>query len=343
MEQRFDLEEYKEGQATELGPLRPPWVATTPVTTGKGGKGDKGKHRGKGETRQRSAAAVERRLLRGAARRAETWLKEGETEGTGQCKRPRREELDYVEALRLQSVPESAVPEFLNERNTVQGGLPTWGSTHGASQRVWGRFQREFPQLSQVVSSTPGRSARRAYAQEEGGRRVAQGIVGDADRRARRAQPGVLTEVGEEAEEEREENRTLFEGEDETVDEEAATIFEDNETHFPEEFQTILPDEDSETEWETAESSSVAASEVARAVRDLDLRSEKAKEEVKEEEEENQASGSRSNWSSRGSSSASWSQSSSSRSNWTSDSGAWADGWYPGNSGYHRGWRGGRW
>ena len=259
MEQRFDLEEYKEGQATELGPLRPPWVATTPVTTGKGGKGDKGKHRGKGETRQRSAAAVERRLLRGAARRAETWLKEGETEGTGQCKRPRREELDYVEALRLQSVPESAVPEFLNERNTVQGGLPTWGSTHGASQRVWGRFQREFPQLSQVVSSTPGRSARRAYAQEEGGRRVAQGIVGDADRRARRAQPGVLTEVGEEAEEEREENRTLFEGEDETVDEEAATIFEDNETQFPEEFQTILPDEDSETEWETAESSSVAA------------------------------------------------------------------------------------
>ena len=135
MEQRFDLEEYKEGQATELGPLRPPWVATTPVTTGKGGKGDKGKHRGKGETRQRSAAAVERRLLRGAARRAETWLKEGETEGTGQCKRPRREELDYVEALRLQSVPESAVPEFLNERNTVQGGPPTWGSTHGASQR----------------------------------------------------------------------------------------------------------------------------------------------------------------------------------------------------------------
>ena len=107
----------------------------------------------------------------------------------------------------------------------------------------------------------------------------------EADQRARRAQPGVRTEAGEEAEEE-EEERTLLGDGDETVDEEeAATVFDDNETHFPEEFQTILPDEDSETEWKTAESSSVAASEVARAVRDLDLRSEKAKEEVKEKEQ----------------------------------------------------------
>ncbi|CAL1148944.1 unnamed protein product, partial [Cladocopium goreaui] len=234
------LQEQK-AKPAELGPLRPPWVAATLVTTGKGGKEQKGQHRGKGETRQRSAAAVERRILRGAARRAEAWLRSEEGEEAGQCKRPRREELDYVEALRLQSVPESAVPEFLDERS---------------------------------------------YALEEGGRRVAQGIVGEADQRARRAQPGVRTEAGEEAEEE-EEERTLLGDGDETVDEEeAATVFDDNETHFPEEFQTILPDEDSETEWETAESSSVAASEVARAVRDLDLRSEKAKEEVKEKEEE---------------------------------------------------------
>ena len=154
------LQEQK-AKPAELGPLRLPWVAATLVTTGKGGKEQKGQHRGKGETRQRSAAAVERRILRGAARRAEAWLRSEEGEEAGQCKRPRREELDYVEALRLQSVPESAVPEFLDERNTVQEGLPTWGSTHGASQRVWGRFQREFPQLSQVVSSTPGRTARR--------------------------------------------------------------------------------------------------------------------------------------------------------------------------------------
>ena len=337
MERRFDLEKfYKNKRPSD------PRIAATPVTTRKGGKEQKGQHRGKGETRQRSAAAVERRILRGAARRAEAWLSSEEGQEAGQCKRPRREELDYVEALRLQSVPESAVPEFLNERNTVQGGLPTWGSTHGASQRVWGRFQREFPQLSQVVSSTPGRTARRSYALEEGGRRVAQGIVGEADQRARRAQPGVRTEAGEEEEEE-EERTLLGDGDETVVEEEAATVLDDNETHLPEEFQTILPDEDSETEWETAESSSVAASEVARAVRDLDLRSEKAKEEVKEKEEE-QARSFRSNWSSsQSSSSASWSQSSGSRSNWTSDSGAWAEGWYPGNSGYHRGWRGGRW
>ena len=103
----------------------------------------------------------------------------------------------------------------------------------------------------------------------------------------------------------------------------------------------MLPDEDSETEWETAASSSVAASEVARAVRDLDLRSEKAKEESKEVEEE-KAWSSWSNWS-EASNSSRWSQGSGSRSNWTSDDGAWAEGWYRGNSGYHRGWRGGRW
>lgn len=261
-----------------------------------------------------------------------------EAEESGRCKRPRSEELDYVEALRLQSVPEAAVPEFPNPRNTVEEGLPTCRGSQGATQRVWGKFQREFPQLSTVVGSTPGRSARRSYAQEEGGRRVAQGIVGEADQRARREQPGVRTEAGEE-----EEERTLFSDEDETVDDEHPTIFDDNETQVTEEYQTILPDEDSETEWATAASSSVAASEVARAVRDLDLQSQKAKEEKEEAKEEEKAWSSwNSNWS-EASSSSRWSQSASSRSNWTSDSGAWAEGWYRGNSGYHRGWRGGHW
>ena len=143
---------------------------------GKTGKG-KAKGQGKAQERTRSARAIERRILRGAARRAEGLLNTTVEAASGTTNRPDHNELDYVEGLRLQAVPEQEVPEFLDVNRTVVGGLPTHSKAGGATKRVWGKFEKDYPSLAKVVQSTPGGKARKSFAQEEGGRRVAQGLV----------------------------------------------------------------------------------------------------------------------------------------------------------------------
>eukprot|EP00435_Cladocopium_sp_Y103_P001521 s4208_g1.t1 len=107
-----------------------------------------------------SARAVERRILRGAAKRAESFLNTTEEEASGTTTRPDHNQLDYVEGLRLQAVPEQEVPEFLDVNRTVVGGLPTHSRAGGATKRVWGKFEKDYPSLAKVVQSTPGGKAR---------------------------------------------------------------------------------------------------------------------------------------------------------------------------------------
>ena len=134
------------------------------------------KGQGKAQERIRSARAKERRILRGAAKRAEGFLNTTVEEASGTTNRPDHNELDYMEGLRLQAVPEQEVPEFLDVNRTVVGGLPTHSTAGGATKCVWGKFEKDYPSLAKVVQSTPGGKARK-FAQEEGGRRVAQGLV----------------------------------------------------------------------------------------------------------------------------------------------------------------------
>ena len=74
---------------------------------------------------------------------------------SGTTNRPDHTELDYVEGLRLQVVPEQEVPEFLDVNRTVIGGLPTHSKAEGATKRVWGKFEKDYPSLAKVVQSSP--------------------------------------------------------------------------------------------------------------------------------------------------------------------------------------------
>ena len=77
----------------------------------------------------------------------------------------------------MQAVPEQAVPDFLNSESVVVGGLPSDPKASGATKRVWSKFAEKYPKLSDVLQKTPGAKARKSFAQEEGGRRVAQGAT----------------------------------------------------------------------------------------------------------------------------------------------------------------------
>ncbi|CAL1163809.1 unnamed protein product [Cladocopium goreaui] len=237
---------------------------------GKTGKG-KAKGQGKAQERTRSARAIERRILRGAARRAEGLLNTTVEAASGTTNRPDHNELDYVEGLRLQAVPEQEVPEFLDVNRTVVGGLPTHSKAGGATKRVWGKFEKDYPSLAKVVQSTPGGKARKSFAQEEGGRRVAQGLV------APRAQvvPTTLPPPEQRGEEEVGE-------EEETHAATSVWYSVDEFGNFKEEVDDSPEEEErpkTEQASSAASSSSVGVSEVARAVQDLELRSQKASEE----------------------------------------------------------------
>lgn len=76
-----------------------------PVATGKPSQKGKGRRR-PGETRWRSAAAVERRAERGALRRAEAALRASGSVAEEPVEVPRAESLSFAEGLRLQSAPQ---------------------------------------------------------------------------------------------------------------------------------------------------------------------------------------------------------------------------------------------
>ncbi|CAL1147058.1 unnamed protein product [Cladocopium goreaui] len=269
--------------------------------------------------------------------RAEGLLNTTVEAASGTTNRPDHNELDYVEGLRLQAVPEQEVPEFLDVNRTVVGGLPTHSKAGGATKRVWGKFEKDYPSLAKVVQSTPGGKARKSFAQEEGGRRVAQGLV------APRAQvvPTTLPPPEQRGEEEVGE-------EEETHAATSVWYSVDEFGNFKEEVDDSPEEEErpkTEQASSAASSSSVGVSEVARAVQDLELRSQKdseersrernqegrdyQREELEDREERDyqreELEDRGSNWSETASSSStSWSRSTWS-SNWGSDqSRAWA-------------------
>ena len=270
MEQRLRLVEFEENKAGSCV-CSSTWTSLKrgqiPSKTGKG----KAKGQGQAQERTRSARPIERRILRGAAKRAESFLNTTEEQVSGSTNKPDHNQLDYVEGLRLQAVPEQEVPEFLDVHRTVVGGLPTNNRAGGAAKRVWGKFEKDYPSLAKVVQSTPGGKARKSFVQEEGGRRVAQGLVGT------RAQvvPTTLPPPEQRGEEETEE-------EEETHAATSVWYSVDAFGNFKEEAEDS-PDEEERPKTEqassAASSSSVGVSEVARAVQDLELRSQKAPEE----------------------------------------------------------------
>ena len=155
MEQRLRLVKFEENKAGSCVSSST-WTSLKrgqiPSKTGKG----KAKGQGQAQERTRSARPIERRILRGAAKRAESFLNTTEEQASGSTNRPDHNQLDYVEGLRLQAVPEQEVPEFLDVHRTVVGGLPTNNRAGGAAKRVWGKFEKDYPSLAKVVQSTPG-------------------------------------------------------------------------------------------------------------------------------------------------------------------------------------------
>ena len=245
------------------------------------------KGRKPGETRTRSAQAIERRILRGAAKRAESLLSEPEGRETPRVQRPEADELDYSEGLRLQAVPEQAVPDFLNSESVVVGGLPSDPKASGATKRVWSKFAEKYPKLSDVLQKTPGAKARKSFAQEEGGRRVAQGVTP-----LRGATPPTTVPPGSLKEESAVSDRTLTHpptsvwysvDEGENFQEEAkseAAPNSDEEAIREAKKQSLEIVEDipqSEVDWGSVSSQSASASQVARAVQDLELQSNQEK------------------------------------------------------------------
>ena len=144
-------------------------MPTKPDTTGKPGRKGRGRER-PGEARYRSAAAVERRA------EAEALLAQ-QTREDRPVDAPVADQLSYVEGLRRQSAPQLGAEDFLNDQNTVRGGLPQHQEVSRPARRGFGRFAERYPQLAEVVRGTPGRSARRSFAVEQGGQRVRQGFL----------------------------------------------------------------------------------------------------------------------------------------------------------------------
>ena len=156
-------------------------------TTGGADKGAGKSHprRGPGETRKRSAAATERRLHRGALRRAETYLKDSfqNSESVAALK---AEDLDYGEALALQAQPgqgSSSSSGFLNDTASVRGGLEREQGNKTAS-KVYKKFQEKYPELATVIAQNPGKGTRKSYLREAAAKRVAQGLgrIGEEER-----------------------------------------------------------------------------------------------------------------------------------------------------------------
>lgn len=234
-------------------------------------------------------------------------------------------------------MPEQEAAEFLDERNTVVGGLPSDRRASGVAKRLWSNFKEKHPNLSTVVQSLPGKSARKPYAQEEGGRRVAQGLVREGEQ--------VKEEPANASAPKNQKAESVASEKTQTHTATSIWYSVDEDGNFKDEVEAETKEEVKEEEADydpsSRSSSSVAASSIARAVRDLDLRSAAGREKANEEEEEDDQ---RSNWSSEWSQSSSWSGASSS--NWSGSRGweerAWAGRRWREQGSYHCNWRGGQ-
>ena len=226
----------------------------------------KGKgRRSPGETRWRSAAAVERRAERGALRRAEALLQAPAPRPGQPVDAPTAERLSYVEGLRLQSAPQLGDPDFVDHRNPVRGGIPAHSAASTAAQRGFNRFARRYPHLAEQVRRNPGRSSRNSYARETGGRRVAHGLLGEGlesvdENATQTASEEVLERIRQDLRSETDEDETVFvDGvpeEDGSSSSSAPTqvtrtVGGRAVTRLPEDRDTVIP-EDNQTEFSEA-------------------------------------------------------------------------------------------
>ena len=150
--------------------------------------------KGEGKSRKRSAAAVEKRILKGIARRWEKQLttpnqEEVETPSFGNAPDP----TNLSEYYQAQSEAASSssghnnYANFLADKVRLKRPLPSSSAPQeGVYRRVWARVQRELPAVAEEVERTPGKSVRRNY------------LCGEA-RRAVSATLGVSRSRGEQA------------------------------------------------------------------------------------------------------------------------------------------------
>ena len=157
-----------ECQGTRRAKLRWKRLAQLVAKTGQSAKG-KGKNKGqkgKGKTRERSQAAL--------VARAQRLYEEEADEPTEVSAAPSASSFSFGEGLRYQSRPEEA--PLVQERNTtVPGGLGTEGGSKRAKD-VWQRLHDRFPDVVDIATSNPGRSAKIGSVRAVATERVRQGL-----------------------------------------------------------------------------------------------------------------------------------------------------------------------
>lgn len=196
------------------------YSGSTATTSSSSVKGAAGKTQQKGR-RNRSAAAVERRTLKGIAKRFEHNLKTENTKAEqevpffGNNPNPARAS-QYYQAQSEASCStsgHSTYATFLAPHARLKRPLepPREEGDNSVYSRVWAKFQRELPLVAAEVEKTPGKSARKSYLCEEARRAVtatlgqqrkeesdshseAEGLEPDTDTSSRRHQPGAVTQ-----------------------------------------------------------------------------------------------------------------------------------------------------
>lgn len=136
-----------------------------------------GKGKQKGKDRSRSAQAIEKRILRGVAKRAEQLLDTNQEEWNrrpGAASSPSADHYSFSEGLQYQANPRAA-PGVTDHRAYVEGGLLVSPERFCRRAGVE-ELSKKFPKLSQVVRENPGSSARLGSVREAAAKRVAKGL-----------------------------------------------------------------------------------------------------------------------------------------------------------------------
>ena len=136
--------------------------------------------KGGGKTRTRSAAAVEKRILKGIAKRWEKELqapntREEETPSFGNLPGPANLSQYYQAQSEAASSSSghNQYGNFLADQVRLKRPLPSSTTQpEGVYRRVWERVRRDLPAVAAEVEKTPGKSVRRSYLCEEARRAV---------------------------------------------------------------------------------------------------------------------------------------------------------------------------
>ena len=156
--------------------------------------------KGHGKGRSRSAAAVERRVLKGIAKRWEQQLqKEDSVEQEVPSFGPTPDQTRATEYYQAQSEAASAATgghgnyaNFLAPHARLKRPLeqPRSQGEGSVYSRVWSRFERELPLVAAEVAKTPGKSARRSYLCSEAKKAVIATLGSTAAERQEKEEAG---------------------------------------------------------------------------------------------------------------------------------------------------------